>query len=161
MDCNPHILTQILVLTIRRGWNPGSDHTVSYNGTWANDDVNSYLAVYGWTTSPLVEYYIVESFGSYDPSSGATQLGTVQSDGGTYNVYKTQRVNQPSIQGTATFDQFWSVRQSHRVGGDVTVKNHFAAWQKAGLTLGTHDYQIVATEGYKSSGSAEITVSEG
>lgn len=141
-----------------RGWSPGSDHTITYNGTWNGASVNSYLSVYGWTTDPLVEYYIVESYGSYNPSSAATKIASVDSDGATYDIYQTQRVNQPSIQGTATFDQYWSVRQQKRVGGTVTVKNHFDAWSKAGLTLGTHDYQIVATEGYKSSGSADITV---
>jgi endo-1,4-beta-xylanase len=35
---------------------------------------------------------------------------------------------------------------------------HFRAWEQSGLKLGTHDYQIVATEGYFSSGSATITV---
>jgi endo-1,4-beta-xylanase len=144
---------------VGKGWNPGSAHNVTYSGTWNGASVNSYLSVYGWTKSPLVEYYIVESFGSYNPSSGATKLGSIQSDGGTYDIYRLQRVNQPSIIGTATFYQFWSVRQAKRVGGTVTVQNHFNAWAKSGLTLGTHDYQIVATEGYQSSGSAKITVS--
>jgi endo-1,4-beta-xylanase len=41
----------------------------------------------------------------------------------------------------------------------VTTKNHFDAWAKLGLRLGTtFDYMILETEGYKSSGTAQMTV---
>ena len=105
-----------------KGWSVGTDRAISYSGTYAPNG-NSYLAVYGWTTSPLVEYYVVESFGTYNPSSkssladpprlslancmlGGGQLqGTVESDGGVYDIYVSTRTNQPSIEGTSTFQQ--------------------------------------------------------
>ncbi|KAI0048376.1 carbohydrate-binding module family 1 protein [Auriscalpium vulgare] len=144
-----------------KGWNPGSSsNVISFSANYAPSG-NSYLSVYGWTLSPLIEYYVVEDFGTYNPSTGLTHKGTLTSDGATYDIYEGTRTNEPSINGTQTFNQYWSVRQSHRTSGTVTFSNHVSAWASVGLSLGTHNYQIVATEGYESSGSSTVTVTSG
>ncbi|WP_295092288.1 endo-1,4-beta-xylanase [Ruminococcus sp.] len=127
---------------------------------------NSYMCVYGWTRNPLMEYYIVEGWGDWrPPGNGGDKKGTVSLNGNTYDIFKTMRYNQPSIEGTATFPQYWSVRQTsgssnnqtNYMKGTVSVSKHFDAWAKAGLDMTGTLYEVsLNIEGYRSNGSANV-----
>ncbi|KAH8749798.1 xylanase A [Hyaloscypha finlandica] len=135
-----------------KGWSTGSTHTLLTG--------DSYLSVYGWFTSPLAEYYIVESWWGYDSSSTRTYKGTVTSDNLVYDIYINVRTDASSIEGTARFNQYWSIRQATRTSYTVTTSNHFSAWENLGLESGTFNYQIVAVEAFnQGSRSTAVTVS--
>jgi endo-1,4-beta-xylanase len=108
----------------------------------------------------LVEFYVIESMGSHNPSdnASATLYGYVESDGGLYEIWEKIRTDAPSIQGTATYPQYWSVRTSMRCGGTVNTGNHFRAWQDAGLKMGKGSSVVLAIEGQWGGGSADLTV---
>ncbi|KAJ7187355.1 xylanase A [Mycena filopes] len=149
---------------VGQGVNPGSTSRVmNFNAAWSPNPASAaILSVYGWSTNPLVEYYINEdandfNIGTINP--GTTHKGTVVSDGSTYDIFEHTQVNQPSIQGTATFNQYLSVRQNKRTSGSVTIQNHINAWAALGMHLGTMNLQIMAVEGLSSSGQATVTVS--
>lgn len=172
------------------GWNPGGPRTVNYTGTFhrsGNRNTNSYLALYGWTRKPTeVEYYVIESYGTYNPAQcggasgggvpvvtgdGDGYKGAVTIGGVRYLLTQCTRTNQPSISGTSTFKQFFSVRENPlpwgSVQGSIDVQAHFNAWANAGMRLGNDfAYMVLATEGYggnsrNSSGDAELWISEG
>ena len=83
------------------------------------------------------------------------------SDGHTYTSYIHQQVNQPSIQGTATFNQYLDAWGGASKGANntVTTGNHFKNWSSLGMPLGSFNYMILATEAYSgASGSVNATV---
>ncbi|KAF2239926.1 glycoside hydrolase family 11 protein [Viridothelium virens] len=140
-----------------KGWKTGSDQNITYSGTYEPDG-GSFLSIYGWFTDPLTEYYILENYGTADPSYGTELVGNLTSDGSVYSIHKTVRVNAASIEGTTTFNQFWSIRQDKRVGGTINTANHFNAWKAAGLEFSGFHYQIIATEGISGSGKSNIKI---
>lgn len=132
-------------------------------GTFASDfaftktgTTLAYFGIYGWSNNPLIEYYIIEDWnGSWRPSF--TKKGTITVDGGSYDVYTNVRTNAPSIHGTQTFTQYYSVRQTGRQCGHISISEHFKQWAGLGLPLGKMYEVKLLAEGMNGSGSADFT----
>ena len=140
-----------------RGWQTGSAQTIGYNVGSASG--YNTISIYGWLTNPLVEYYITELGSLY--VGNATYKGSVSSDGHTYSTYEHQQVNQPSIEGTQTFEQYLDSWGGAGTGSNhtVTTANHFNHWKSLGMPVGNFNYQILGTEAYNgASGQVNATV---
>lgn len=152
--------------TCGKGWSSGSTtRVVGYNcGVYTHNGGGGVFGYYGWTRNPLREYYVNEMWGTGRPTG--TNMGTINSDGGTYNIYRSQRVNAPSIDGTQTFWQIYSTRTSENSTGQnhtITFANHANAWAGTGYGLGSDlsPAAILLTEAYSgSSGYVNATVWE-
>ncbi len=116
----------------------------------------SYLGIYGWSNQPLIEFYIVDDWYGSRPSPG-TYKGSFQVDGGTYKIYTSTRTNAPSIHGTRTFEQYFSVRQSARQCGHISVTAHFDEWSRLGLVLGKMYEAKILVEAGGGTGSVDFT----
>ncbi len=122
----------------------------------------SYIGVYGWTTNPCVEWYIVDDrwgsmpFNAYN----ATLKGTASMDGADYKLFqnKTNGTGGSRCSGVSQWDQFWSIRQSARQCGTITVSDHLKAWEAAGLQLGGLLEAKILVESGGETGSIEFPI---
>ncbi len=135
-----------------------ADFTFKKNGSGGGF---SYIGIYGWSTNPCIEWYIVDdSFGSmpFTPYNSG-QKGTATIDGESYKLYSNgtngtggSRCNQSS------WTQFWSIRQKARQCGTITISDHFKAWDGAGMKLGTLLEAKILVETGGGSGSVDFAV---
>jgi endo-1,4-beta-xylanase len=148
------------------------NHTRSGRGTAGN---YSYIGIYGWARNPsaekpedrLVEYYIVEDwFGNQwqedttpitTNTTGGSVLGSFAMDGADYKVVRNVRSSQPSIDGTKTFVQYFSIRQTPRQSGTISITEHFKQWESLGLRLGNMYEAKFLVEAGGSTGWLEFT----
>jgi len=109
----------------------------------------SYLGIYGWSKSPMIEWYIVEDWYGYgiigprNIGGGAEKVGEFTVDGEVYFVYQATRpAGSGNIEGSnRPFPQFFSIRQTRRQSGTISITEHFKEWEKLGLKLGTNMYE--------------------
>jgi hypothetical protein len=123
-----------------------------------------YVGIYGWTTNPLREYYILDDWGTTMPAGTASDgtprdhVGTITVDGATYEVWKKTRVDKPAITGDhQTFDQYFSIRQSARQCGHISISDHFSKWLGLGLQLGNLYETKLLVEAQDTSGTVNFT----
>ena len=123
-----------------------------------------YVGIYGWTVSPLREYYILDDWGISKPAGVAsdgtprTNVGTITVDGDTYDVWKHTQTNKPAITGdNQTFDQYFSIRQTARQCGHISISEHFSQWAGLGLQLGKLEEAKLLVEAQNSSGTIDFT----
>lgn len=123
--------------------------TSEFDVEWSSTDNVKYVSVYGWGYydqqdipsgfSNEIEYYIVQDRGSYNPTSGGKKWGSAVIDGISYDFYTTDRIQQPSLSGTSTFKQYWSIPKNtsqHRTKGTISISKHFSEWAKVGMKMG-------------------------
>ncbi len=121
-------------------------------------DGYSYLASYGWTKNSLVEFFIIENYGTWRPPGGQGSVATITVNGHIYDVYKI-RSSDESVAGGDSFLQYFSVRRDNDKGtnGKIDISEHFRQWEKLGLDLGKELCEVsLVVEGYQSSGYAEV-----
>jgi hypothetical protein len=120
----------------------------------------SFIGAYGWSTTPCVEFYIVEdSYNKMPISPGPTSTATVTIDGGTYRLYSqaTTGTGGSLCAGVSSWLQFFSVRQTARQCGQISISQHFSAWASAGMTLGNLAEARLLVETGGGTGSIEFT----
>jgi hypothetical protein len=123
-----------------------------------------YVGIYGWSVSPLREYYIIDDWGSSKPGDTAsdgtprTHVGTFIVDGDTYDVWKHTQTNKPAITGNnQTFDQYFSVRANARQCGHISISEHFSQWANLGLQLGNLEEAKLLVEAQNSTGTIDFS----
>jgi len=122
----------------------------------------SYIGIYGWSTSPCVEFYIVDdSFNGMPVNPGnTTNKGTVNIDGGDYIMYtrQTSGTGGSRCNGVSNWAQYYSVRKTARSCGTISITKHFDAWKAASMPLGNMLEAKILVEVGGGNGSVQFPV---
>nr|WP_294898785.1 glycoside hydrolase family 11 protein [uncultured Pedobacter sp.] len=151
---------------VGKGWEHGDPaRKLGYNCGIFDMQGGGVLAYYGWSKSPLIEYYVNEKWGNGRPVGNGNLIYSYWSDGALYDLYEDNRYNAPSIVGLADFHQVCATRRTQAPTGEnmhINFTNHTWNWRNNGQGLGNDmspDAKLVAeTYGGNSSGRVNATV---
>lgn len=121
----------------------------------------SYIGIYGWSTNPCVEWYIVDdSFNGMPVNPGSTtNKGTVKIDDGDYILYTRNTTGTGGSRcNVSSWIQYYSVRKTARQCGTISITQHFDAWKAAGMSLGNVLEAKILVEVGGGNGSVEFPV---
>ena len=135
-------------------WQDYGGFTCDFDCSWsAGSSGNSRICIYGWTQNPLVEYYIIEDWKNWRPTSNNAKQVTI--DGSVYDVF-TNPMNSYTIEGNKAFTQYISVRRDTRTKGTISISKHFEAWESLGMKMGGLYEVAFNVEGWESDGQADV-----
>jgi endo-1,4-beta-xylanase len=122
----------------------------------------SYIGVYGRTSYPCVEFYIVDD--SYDAMPikpyVSSNVGSAKIDGETYTFWVSAMTGTGGSGCATGWSQYHSVRQTARTCGQISVTEHFNAWRAAGMSLGSLVELEVLVEAGGGTGSIDFPVAD-
>ena len=122
-------------------WDCCQTLTVDY-GAFYTCNGASFFGVHGWMKDALAEYYIVQDWTVWRPSSAGAEQECILTVGTSrYTLFSTQKQNVPTIEGVKDSKQYWSVRTDRGaydnaqqyLMGKIDVKAHFDAWADCGM----------------------------
>lgn len=99
------------------------------------------------SVSSQTEWFIIDGRSNWTlPSKDAKPIGSLDSNGNTYDIYKTQIYSSP---GAPPIVQYWSIRRVNPISdgqvcasGNICINDHMKAWKKCGLDVDIPLYSV-------------------
>lgn len=139
------------------------DYYIEYD---ADTDLNGSdsVCIYGWMQDQLVEFFIYEGWGLWEPpGSGIKRILTYESEGRTYDLYMRRKntgfdfnMEQVTQYISVPKDNKCVVGEKAHLEGKVRFDDHVNAWKEAGLSIGPMYSISLEVNAFKSSGSVTV-----
>jgi len=155
---------------------PGGNGYLSLYGWSANGYSSLYVDANKRGIRQHTEYYVLEQYGPYNPGGLGTSskepgitdfgqaAGTIDNNNGVYEIFAIEKTGATVYASNEKFLQVWLIRTSQAPATNTIYTSAvFSALAAVGIQIdpgsnSTSNYQVIASEGYASSGNADVTV---